>query len=216
MLRARVVLLTILGAVLILLAFLDVGAPAGCKKADGLYHHGELTAARSAYTDLLGDTSTTACAQKGLRSVNVAQCQRALALEGADMSDKATSAYADIATAEPVGGGSISPRWGVAGSDCALLVPAAVCRAAQEQMTAGLLSTARQDFVALLERQATRECAESGLRAIIAEQCADALALAQAGQTQDATKAFIAVATTEPDTPVPKCALEGLGKTGHK
>jgi L-fucose mutarotase/ribose pyranase (RbsD/FucU family) len=210
MLRRRVVLLTILGAALIAVVLLDVGAPGGCKKADHLYNGGQLSAARSAYVSDLNDSSTMACAQIGLRRVAVGQCQRAVALEGADVTDKARAAYADIATAEPVSNGSASQRSGVIGTDCAVLTPVAMCRSAWSLADAGLLVAGRQDFVALLQRDAARACGVAGLRAITAWQCKAAKALFRAGQTEDARKAFIAVATTEPATPVPTCALRGL------
>jgi hypothetical protein len=86
------------------------------------------------------------------------------------------------------------------------------CRHADELYHEQRLADARTAYIDLLGDEETEGCAAKGLDNVTRAQCAQAKSLLKAQQSTEATKAYLAIASTEPVRPAASCALDALSQ----
>jgi hypothetical protein len=86
---------------LIAIAVADVTGPRSCSDADASLKYGLLKNAQEAYTAILEEEPTSACAQEGMAFVVTGLCARAAAARTAGYEDEAKEAYKAVFAIEP-------------------------------------------------------------------------------------------------------------------
>jgi hypothetical protein len=200
----RPVSLLVVAAVLLFLAFMDVGNAAACGDAQALTDTNRFADARTAFVKLLDDDATKKCAKNGLATVAQRQCERAKALDALGRKKESEEEFTALATSEPV----------QAAQNCREALespPGATCEDAAKIDERAYPEKAWKAYVALLDESGQEACATAALTRIGEARCKAASALLDGSQDKAAQKELLSLATTEPLLArVTDCAVEAL------
>ena len=199
----RPVSLLVVAAVLLFVAFMDVGNAAACGDAQGLTDTNRFAEARTAFVKLLDDDATKKCAKKGLATVAQRQCERARALSALGHNEEAEKEFTALATSEPVQAQQNCPE--------ALESLPPTCEEAAKIDERAYPAKAWKGYVALLDEPGQEACATEALTRVGEARCKAASALLDGSQDEAAQKELLSLATTEPLLEkVTDCAVEAL------
>ena len=94
-------IVVLIAAVVVAVAFADVGAQRSCGDANASRENGMLTDAQKAYAAILKEEPNSSCARRGMRKVAKKLCKRAATVEAAGRAEDAKKIYTAALLIEP-------------------------------------------------------------------------------------------------------------------